>query len=236
MPETKDQLIRNLCDSWMNAAQQPGGGLAIGNATEQYRLHRNGISFHELAYSEIKTACTGLSQVLLLKALNTIIDLDHQLFWAWVGEMLLSPRSTFFAHDELVLRKLFETCIRAGLAGISPPPKSREEWERQRDRSELIEFNTRELVLNGHLILAYLGFPLLEGLLKKVCSNYVDYTGTVVAPFVIPGTRGGSRKYKLKDKCSSLRDLMFLLYLHAADPDLCPRLDEMRGEACCFQP
>ncbi len=232
MQQAKEQLIRTLCDSWVNAAQQPEGGFAIGSATERYRLHRNGIRFHELTYSEIQTACTGLSRVLLLKGLNTVIDLDHQLFWAWAGEVLLSPRSSFFSCHESGLRQLFETCVRAALAGITLPPQSNEEWERQRERSELVENNTRQLVVNAHLIVAYLGFPLLEGLLKKVCSNYVDCAGTVVAAFDVPAAGGGTRKYipndPRKGTCSSLRDLMFLLYQHVADPDLRSRLIEMR--------
>lgn len=232
MEQTREQVIKTLCESWVDAAQQPGGGFVIGAATEKYRLHRNGISFHELTYSEVQTACSGLSRVLLFKGLNTVIDLDHQLFWAWVGEMLLSPRSTFFSNDESELRRLFETCIRAALAGISPPPQSKEDWERQRELSELVEFNTRQLVLNAHLALAYLGLPLLEGLLKKVCYNYVDYSGTVVDAFDVPTAGGGVRNYvpgdPRKGKCSSLRDLMFLLYQRVADPDLHSRLDEIR--------
>jgi len=99
--QTTEEKIRHLCHSWMKTAQQPEGGFAIGGATEQYRLHRNGISFHALGYDEIQTACTSLSQVLLFKGLNTVIDLDHQLFWAWAGEMLLSRRSTFFSNEEM---------------------------------------------------------------------------------------------------------------------------------------
>ena len=231
MQQTREQVIQTLCDYWVNAAQQPGGGFAIGAATEQHRLHRNGIKFHELSYREVQAACTGLSRVLLLKGLNTVIDLDHQLFWAWAGEMLLSPRSDFFSKDESELHRLFETCIRAALAGISPPPKSKEDWERKRELSKLVEFNTRQLVLNAHLVLAYLGLPLMEGLLKKVCSKYVDYSGKVVDAFDVPTAAGGVRDYvsgdPRKGKCSSLRDLMYLLYQRVADPDLRARLDDI---------
>jgi len=233
VPQTKEEKIKGLCDSWVNATQLPGGGFAIGAASEQHRLHRNGITFHELNYSEIQAACTGLSRVLLFKGLNTVIDLDHRLFWAWAGEMLLSPRSTFFSNTESELRQLFETCIRAALAGITRPPQSKEDWERQREISELVEFNTRQLVLNAHLVLAYLAFPLLEGLLKKLCCNYVDYSGNVINPFDVPTAGGGIRNYMPNDprkgKCSSLRDLMFLLYQTVADQDLRPRIDEMRN-------
>lgn len=233
MSQTMEQRIRQLCDTWINAAQQPEGGFAIGGATEQYRLHRNGISFHALSYDEIQAACTGLSKVLLFKGLNTVIDLDHQLFWAWAGEVLLSPRSSFFANEEIEIRQLFETCIRAALAGVTPPPQSREDWERQRELSELVEFNTRQLVLNAHLALAYLAFPLLEAVLKKVCHKYVDYSGNVVTAFNVPRSGGGVRQYVPNDpqkgRCSSLRDLLFL-YETVSDVDLRPRIDEMRQQ------
>jgi|GEM_PF-876025 len=233
MQQSKAEKITQLCDSWVSAAQQPGGGFAIGSATEQHRLHCNGISFHELSYPEIQAACTGLSRVLLFKGLNTVIDLDHKLFWAWAGEVLLSPRSVYFEKTETELRQLFDTCVRATLAGTMPPVQSREDWDRHKERSELVEFNTKQLVSNAHIAVAYLAFPLLEGLLKKICSNYVNYSGTVISAFDVPTPRGGIREYVPNDpkkgKCSSLRDLMFLLYNTVADQDLRPRIDEIRN-------
>lgn len=224
--DSREQLIKDLCGSWIKEAQQSEGGVAIGPVTEQYRLHRNGIAFHDLSYSEVQTACTRLTSVLLLRELNTIIDLDHQLFWAWCGEVLLSPRAPFFDHDEYELKALVETCIRAALAGIQPPSQSVGEWKHRVELSKLVEFNTRQLTQKKHLILAYLGFPLLEGLVKKVCSKYVDYSGLVINAFDVPKDAGKVNKYKPGNRCSSLRDLMFLLYQQVADADLGSRLDE----------
>lgn len=232
MAETREDVIRRLCDSWVAAAKKPDGGFAIGGATEKFRLHRNGINFHELNYTEILSACAGLSRVLLFKGLNTVIDLDHQLFWSWAGELLLSPHSSFFSRDEMEIQKLFEGCIRAALAGAQPPSQKKEDWEKQRQLSELVEFNTRQLVLHAHLVLAYLSFPLLEAIIKKACSAYVDYAGNVLAPFDAPRPRGNVKSYVSTDprngKCSSLRDLLHLLYENVADADLKRYLDEVR--------
>ena len=63
--------IKRLCDSWCLAAQQPGGGFAIGGETEQYRLLRNGIQFHDLDFDQLVAAISGLTKVLLLPGLNT---------------------------------------------------------------------------------------------------------------------------------------------------------------------
>ena len=232
MSETTEDKIKHLCSSWVAAAQQPNGGLVIGVTTEHYRLHNNGINFHELTYEEIQAANVGLSQVLLLKNMNTFIDLDHKLFWAWSGQVLLSPRLPFFSQGEREIQQLFEICIRASLAGITAPPKSKADWDRQREVSELGEFNTRQLVSNAHLVLAYLTLVLLEAVLKKVCYKYISYAGKVITAFDVPKAKGKVRHYVPNDPkrgtCSSLRDLLFLLYLNVSDTDLKPRLDNMR--------
>jgi hypothetical protein len=223
MASSNEEEIRELCKALVKAARRPEGGFVFSESTERYRLHRNRISFHELNYDEIQAVCTGLNQVLLFEGLNTIISLDHQLFWAWAGEVLLSPLSKFFTDDEQEIKQLFESCIRASLAGSHPPLQSREDLKRQRELAKLVEFNTQQLVLNSHLILAYLSFPLLEAMLKKVCRQYIDYSGKVITGFNVI-----HKVYKPNSRCSSIGDLLYLLHQTVSDADLRPRLDEVR--------
>ncbi len=218
MASEKEQQIRALCDAWVKAASSPGGGTALGPETGRLRLHRNGIRFDELSYDELQAACTSLSNVLLRPGLNTIIDADHLLFWAWAGELLLSPEAKFFSADEMELQQLFSSAIRASLAPIGIEKR----WAE-------MDHNARELVTKAHLVLVYLALPLLEGLLKKVCQRYVDYSGKVVAHFQVPPRGRFNGQYNTGARCSSLRDLMYLLYQVVADQDLRPRLDEMRS-------
>ncbi len=230
MPSPTEVKIRQLCDSWVAAAQEAGDNtIVIGNASEQYRLHRNGIVPHVLTYDEIQTVGTSLSRVLLLKGLNAIIDHDHELFWAWIGEILLSPTSDFFPREEREIKELFATCIRAALARSVVPATSEEEFDRQRalQRSHPGEFNAKMLVGNANTVLPYLAFPLLEAMLKKACHRYVNYSGTVLEDFSVPGQeyRKGKRKQKT---CSSLRNLLFLLYQTVSDDELRSRIEEMR--------
>lgn len=174
----------------------------IGNASEQYRLHNNGIVPHALTYDEIQTMCTSLSRVLLLKGLNAFVDRDHELSWAWTGEMVMSPTSGFFPKEEKEMQELFATCLRAALARSAPPPESEQEFDHQRDiqRSHPGEFNAMMLVGNAHTVLPYLAFPLLEAMLKKACHRYVDYSGTVLDEFSGPKRdEKNPREYK-KDR------------------------------------
>jgi hypothetical protein len=166
----------------------------------------------------------GLTRVLLLNGMNTVIDMDHLVFWSWMGELFSSRETCYFKTEEHPIQKLFEIVIRTTLAGIRPPIRDRQEWETQRKIRELTEFNTRELVSNSSLVQAYLVFPLLEAVIKKACSNYVDYSGKVVSHFSVNKKDGRIQNYVCsgqgKKSCSSLRDLLFLLYDEVAGADL----------------
>ncbi|NOX75476.1 MAG: hypothetical protein GXP17_02435, partial [Gammaproteobacteria bacterium] len=74
--------IKELCNNWCQAVQQPEGGFAIGGQSEQYRLLRNGIQFHDLDFEQLVAAIDGLTKVLLLPGLNTVVDQDHFGLWS----------------------------------------------------------------------------------------------------------------------------------------------------------
>lgn len=230
MAQDKVEKILNLCESWKNAAYQDDGGLGIGEATEKYRLLSNDIKFHELNYKEMQAACIGLTRVLLHKGLNAIVDFDHLFFWSWSAEVLLHSDLKYFSEDEREIRELFKTTIRSTLAGVNPPVSNKEEWEKQRKKDEFVEFNTEQLIMKKSLITAYLVFPLLEAVLKKTCKKYVDYSGKARTDFSVPNGYGGSRTYGTSGRtyCSSLRDLLFLLYNNVANDNLKEKLTFIR--------
>jgi len=70
-----------------------------------------------------------------------------------------------------------------------------------------------------------------SGIKKSVLQIY-SYAGKVITAFDVPKAKGKVRHYVPNDPkrgtCSSLRDLLFLLYLNVSDTDLKPRLDNMR--------
>ncbi|TGE37507.1 hypothetical protein E4K67_12190 [Desulfosporosinus fructosivorans] len=224
MEENKKELIKRLCESWISAVYQEDGSIGIGGNSEKYRLLNNKIVFHELAFEETQAACIGLTHVLLLKGMNTIIDMDHLVYWSWMGEVLSSKDTGYFLPEEYSIQKLFEIVIRATLAGIRLPVHDRQEWEEQIRIGELTEFNTRELVTNKSRVQTYLVFPLLEAVIKKACFKYVDYSGKVVSNFSVIKKDGHKVDYvpsgRGKKACSSLRDLLCLLYNEVADSDL----------------
>jgi len=231
--DDRSMEIQTLCDSWLAAATPSEGGLAIGAATEQFRLRNQGIHFHELSYGEIRAACLGLTKVLLHPGLNTVIDFDHQLFWSWCGELFAGTNSNYFTSDEREIKDLYGLACRASLAGVFRPDPTG--WEKQRERTMVMEPNARELMHHSHVVLGYLALPLMEAIVKKACHNHVRYDGIVTAEFSVPG-EADHRRYDVGRRISSVRDLLWLLRENVAGPDLVAALDSQRGQIARLEP
>jgi hypothetical protein len=222
--------IKELCNNWCQAVQRTEGGLVIGGQSEQYRLLRNGIQFHDLDFEQLVAAIDGLTKVLLLPGLNTVVDQDHFGLWSWCSEVILFRETNFFNNDEREVRKLFETCVRASLVHCRKPTPNHKEWQKQVELEQQLPHHARYFLQESSLTLAYLGFPLLESVSKKICCSYVGMDGQVIAPFNVPNKTGGVKKYDPmhQKQCSSLRDLLFLIYNNLAEEQLKKALTEFR--------
>lgn len=215
----RSSTIKDLCRQWVDASTTPTGEMVIGAQTEQYRLLRNGIAFHDLDHEELRASCLGLSTVLLRPGLNTVIDADHQGFWSWCGEVLLGTPG-YFTQDERELHTLFGLVVRASLADSRATPG--------------VEHNALELMRSSHRVMAYLAFPLLEGILKKACAGFVGLDGNVATTFTVKRTNGGPRTYQVGGRCSSLADLLRLLSAQVAGAELRADLDEQKAHLAVF--
>lgn len=220
--------IRELCRSWRTAATA-NGGLSIG-VSEQFRLHANGVRFHELSYNELREAAVGLTEGLLLPGLNTVIDLDHMLFWSWCGELLLGQGGPLSAGVDPQIRQLAESAVRTALANARP--YTEEAFERARQASDLLEHNANQYLMHAHTVLPYLAFPLLEAVSRRACANYVDLTGRVLAPF----PRANGTAYAVGTRCSNVSDLLRLLVSNIAAPSLQSDLLDLLAHIGGLQP
>jgi hypothetical protein len=129
------------------------------------------------------------------------------------------PASPWLAGDEREIAQLFEIVGSA----LSAPFGS---------GLRLLDFR--------HETAAYLSFPLLEAMLKKWCSAFVNYDGTAVQQWDAPDLRHKrvydknkrKRPYDQKTRpCSSIQDLLFLLCerIAPANPELKADLDAVRS-------
>ncbi|EKO3865287.1 hypothetical protein JFR02_004467 [Vibrio harveyi] len=211
------EKIKELCDSWYESVASPNGSISICVESERFRLLSNGVKFHELELEAFRASCVGLSKVLLLPRLNTFIVEDHIDFWSWGAEVMLHIDSGVFTRDEMELQKLFATCARAALSNCNTKyydSLSREEQIcADKTKDALVSHHAKNFLKNAHLALAYLSFPLLEGVCKKVASEYISMDGKVKKEFSVPPRKEGERPrtYGVGKTCSSLRDLLFLI-------------------------
>lgn len=205
--------IRALCRSWIKAATA-NGGIAIGMQSESFRLHQNGVRFHELEYDELRAACVGLTEILLLPGLNTIIDLDHGLMWSWCAEVLLGAGAPSAHQADPEVPRLASLTLHCALAGTVA--QTQEAFEQSRQARDLLDSNANELISHAHEALSYLAFPFLEAVSRRACVAYVDLRGTVLQPF----QRRSGAMYRQGSRCSNVGDLLSLLVGTTASAEL----------------
>jgi len=191
-----------------------------------------------MSYDELRTALIErISDLLLQKGLATIGPADYFL-WAWSTDILLhipppEDLCPVYIDDsnevDQEIRKLFFLGVNSALATLFVPPKDKNEWRANADvrlAYDKIWYRAHPYLINSNLAFCYLVFPLLEAVLRRACSVYVDSEGTVLTPFSVPkGTLSPSVDNKLQgpftkdyapngrnDKCSSLQDYLLLLH------------------------
>jgi hypothetical protein len=149
---------KQLCNQWCEAAQNEGDGFTVGQNTEKFRLLRNDVQFHELCYFQLLASVEGLTKLLLLPGLNTVVDHDHCGLWSWSAEVILSIEVGYFNDEERDLKKLFEIVIRSSLTNCKKLTATKEEWQGQDEIDNQISHNVRDFF---HCVLVVLRFIIL---------------------------------------------------------------------------
>ncbi len=221
--------IRKLCSDWI-AAATASGGIAIGQQSESFRLHQNGVRFHELDYDELRAACVGLTEVLLLPGLNTIIDLDHKLLWSWCGEVLMGRGAPYNHHVDREMAQLAALTLRCALSGTIA--RTREAFDQSADARRLLDGNSKEFLGKAHEALPYVAFPFLESVARRACGVFVDLRGSVLQPFQ---RRSGSM-YSTGQRCSNVGDLLALLVTQVAPAALQSDLTDVLSHIASLVP
>jgi hypothetical protein len=215
------QEIRRLTDMWYQTFIQPDE--YDGFAAERYRLHANGIKFHELDYDALCTACACLTKQLLLPGMNFFMSLDHFLLWSWVAELLLERPGPLSHSVDREIHQLAETTARAALANANRPMRPGEAFDYRAEVDRLLNRNARYLIDHSAVVLSYISFPLLEALVRRSCPAYVDMDGVVQQPF----ERANGSLYPVGSRCNSVGDMLRLLLNHVAGQGLKGNLTEI---------
>ncbi|EFD0645632.1 hypothetical protein FFW75_15645, partial [Escherichia coli] len=215
-----EDMIR-MSESWLKKIIKKDGTISFDPNDDSFRLRKNGIIIHELDFDRLMASIISTSITLAIPSQNggiapnlTIVDKDHDHIWGWCAEfvkfMRVCSRSIFVEP----LMELFLTC---SYAACMPPVQKNGFITSYIDKS--------------HFHLSYLAMPLLEGVAKRFCEDFIDMDGKVKQPF----EKLNGKFYKVNDKCSSIGDLLLLVH-NRADEQLKGALTNLNGIVETYNP
>lgn len=168
------------------------------------RFWKPKIKVHDLDFDGLEMVCYRLTNVLTSTSkdhMTVKINVEHFKFWAWMGQIVSASDGNpieYFSSEEFQLKELFYHTIRCALVSGE-----------QRDIN-ILTLDQYEMASGSLRSVSYLSFPLLEGMLRKVCNNYVDYSGNVIQEFTINYSPDKSKTYKIGDNCRSIKNMLYL--------------------------
>lgn len=196
-----------------------------------------------LSFEDLCAALITYQRTLFEPAGITIVWGGELWLWAWITQLLIAP--PLIADDgsytqRLLPRDDYENAVtyllkltcRTALADIPTRDiASKEEWMAEMQRKRMTEWNAQEMIREKNGVLAYLSFPLLEGITKLRCPGWVTLDGEPLQRWVSPK---GGRPYDPTDtrprKYSNVRDLLWLLHQQVGDADERAGLDAFRAQ------
>jgi hypothetical protein len=227
MTTDRSERIRELCEAWRSAATRKEGAIRIDATMNEHHLWVNNLVPHEFTYDELRAAAVCLTSNVLFPHMNQVISDDLTLYWGWAAQIVVASDDGFFSDQEDEFRGLVRTVFRAALAGLRP---LHDEAERDRlaNAARQLEINEQELLGQRHVVLVHLAFPALEGVLKKVSSQFIALDGRILQPFSI-----GSLNYipaqpgRRPTRCNRIGHQLSLVHRHIASASLRSDLDEV---------
>lgn len=166
--------------------------------------------------------------IYLVKQFEVQVELDSLWYWALTHDVVLHShdQSDF---DQWPLKRVFTTLMAAHLAKLGSAPRNSAVERLNRIIDDAILQPTKDLVYNKDIILCYLCYPVLEGLVKLAMSPFIDTNGQVTRAF-----HDGKRQRKPAEQISSLAILLRALERNASSllskPDLGQDLKDFRLE------
>jgi hypothetical protein len=198
-----EQLVNDYINCWIPNRPTYSGTLYENNdfGCEHLQIFRNGFTLLDFNYDELSQLAT-----LLTRELRGQINNDHYLFWAWCVFL-----TTFFDRDVPLFsdrdwQSSYTDLINLILSSTKRHPV---------DHPYLNWLNQTLLYVNDHLLKTQeskwkiscpLTFSVLEGLLRRKNSNYVNVNGSVTRPFNVSKPSGGTTHYGHSKRLNRIKD------------------------------
>ncbi|WP_155631932.1 hypothetical protein [Burkholderia cepacia] len=219
-----EKEILDLSDRYVKSVVLPDGGVVF-NKDDHMRLLSNGANFPNFSHSSLCAALAASVKTISPTKNIYYIHEDHLAMWSWSAQIVAHCDTEYFEMEEMDLKELVQAIVHTFKArNNTPEHPPRDQFPYTAEGSK--EFASRRLAALKRVKLpssieqylqfktnigSYLSFPLLEGILKKRCCDYVDYSGGVRKDFSVPG-RSKCRNYVTGGRISSVGDLLHLYF------------------------
>jgi len=164
--------------------------------------------------------------VYLIRQFVIQVELDSLWYWALTHD-IVETSSGYRVFEKWPLMPAFNTLMAAHFARLGSIPTTPTIDRLNRIINDAVSEPVKDLVSNKHMVLMYVCYPVLEGLVKFAMSSLIDPNGRVITGF-----SDGKESYKTGDKISSLAILLRSLEVNASKllskPDLGVDLKDFR--------
>jgi hypothetical protein len=189
--------------------------------SEHYDLINHGAHFPTFDFSALITAVCYLTKFSIREHGNTFITHDLRHTWAWCAELLLSYTDE---HWDILkrepIRELLKLATYAALSNGKGVLSGQENQDHAHFENNLL--NEKDTILD------YLAFPLIESVTKLACREYIAHNGSIIKNIKIRHpTNNKIINLKAPDYCSSIKNLLHLMYETCNSPTLRESIDKI---------
>jgi len=152
---------------------------------------------------------------------------DHKVLWSWIAQLFHEPHANAPIRDQEFLKN-FILLVRLELSSVGKPPTDESVWKLNQIIDVVVSWHVREVLSQNYILALAFSFPVLERLLRILCSRFVGLDGIVINDFEIRVPDEKNAKYKKGNRISSLRDLLYLYEQKVAEEDQKQLLNEFK--------
>jgi hypothetical protein len=206
--------------------QQGDSGGSFGNLSDSDFTHLllfngNLPIFHEMCHRTLFHLPS-----LLTRLASTQVTHDHYHYWAWTAEVLKQINRDE-NHLERDIEQMFLLTVDFAVGGLTSVPISNKIQKENKKIEQLVSPHARRAMLSSYRAATQLSYPLLEGLLRRLCSDYVTIDGQIKSGKKIQKIGGTEQK---GGRANNLGDLLNHYEKKVAEDETAKALESIRSE------
>lgn len=221
------EKFENLAKQFVGQQLREDGSLFIVDERNQYLITKH------FKIAHLPLAALQVLPISLTPTLRIETNQDHAELWAWTAELVHNLEADVSLFKDEV-RDQFELLIHLNLSHLGVTP--RDNWHMMLNRltRELAGHHVAQVIAYKFILSGNLSFPLLEGITRRKCSEFVTIDGSIKKAFSLSNGTSYSPGKGGRNWISSLRDELLLLHEKVASPELQDCMEEFKRKVSQF--